>query len=59
MRRGALLLLAARCWADESIVDTPLGRVQGVLNPIARTFLGIPYAAPPVGAAGRWAPPAI
>ena len=51
----ALLLTTAR--GDESIVTIPgLGDVQGVLNPIAREFRALPYAAPPIGAL-RWKSP--
>jgi para-nitrobenzyl esterase len=56
MRFATLLLLVASSLADESIVNTPLGAVQGVLTPLAREFHGLPYASPPVGAL-RWAAP--
>lgn len=39
------------------IVETDKGKVEGSLSGTARTFLGIPYAAPPTGAL-RWKPPA-
>jgi para-nitrobenzyl esterase len=39
----------------EGLVQTPLGPVQGLVNPRARVFLGMPYAAPPIGAL-RWKP---
>ncbi|WP_285558905.1 carboxylesterase/lipase family protein [Actinoplanes regularis] len=42
--------------ADPSIVTTETGTVQGVVAADRRTFSGIPYAAPPIGAL-RWKPP--
>jgi hypothetical protein len=60
MQRVALLVLfaAVLCAADESIVQTASGTVQGVIDEVggARYFLGIPFAQPPVGAL-RWAKP--
>ena len=53
----ASLLLLSSCLGDESLVTTPLGAVQGVLNPSSREFHALPYAAPPTGAL-RWAAPA-
>lgn len=41
---------------DESVVVTPLGILQGIVNPIAREFRGVPFATPPVGAL-RWKSP--
>ncbi len=41
----------------QPIVETPLGRVRGFEQDGVRRFLGIPYAAPPVGAL-RFAAPA-
>src|SRR5579864_3580475 len=38
------------------VVQTDKGAVQGFFTADAREFLGIPYAAPPVGAL-RWRPP--
>lgn len=38
------------------IVDTASGKVKGSLGLLTRRFLGIPYAAPPVGGR-RWKPP--
>lgn len=34
-----------------------LGVAEGQLKNGAREFLGLPYAAPPVGPQGRWRPP--
>lgn len=42
--------------SDPSLVKTQQGMVQGVVQPSFRAFLGIPYAAPPVGNL-RWKPP--
>ena len=42
--------------ADNPIAMTTLGPVQGVATTSMTKFLGIPYAAPPVGAL-RWMPP--
>ncbi|XP_077968891.1 uncharacterized protein LOC120335102 [Styela clava] len=36
--------------------DTTLGKIRGKLTLISETYLGIPYAAPPVGKL-RWQPP--
>ena len=52
------LLFVASSSADESIVLVgDLGSAQGILNPLAREFRGLPYAQPPVGAL-RWNAPA-
>jgi len=40
-----------------TLIHLESGDVQGALDGSTRTFLGIPYAAPPVGAL-RWRPPA-
>jgi para-nitrobenzyl esterase len=40
----------------ELVVNTEQGKVQGAVEKGAAVFLGIPYAAPPVGE-GRFAPP--
>ena len=42
--------------SDPSLVKTQQGTVQGVVQSTFRSFLGIPYAAPPVGNL-RWKPP--
>jgi para-nitrobenzyl esterase len=46
-----------RCGAMQPIVETPLGPVRGLEQDGVLRFLGIPYAAPPLGAL-RFAPPA-
>jgi para-nitrobenzyl esterase len=47
---------AAKAPAPRLTVQTTGGTVRGHITNGARQFLGIPYAAPPVGAL-RWAPP--
>jgi para-nitrobenzyl esterase len=42
--------------ANQSIVMTERGPVKGIVTPPLRKFLGIPYAAAPVGEL-RWRPP--
>jgi len=46
----------ARCDSALPVAKTGLGEVHGVVRGNVREFLGIPYAAPPVGAL-RWQPP--
>ena len=54
----AALLSGAAAAADASapVVEAPAGAVVGRESDGIRSFKGIPYAAPPVGAA-RWTPP--
>ena len=53
---GALGLLICGAAAAAPLVATPDGRLRGSAKDGVETFLGAPYAAPPVGAL-RWAPP--
>ena len=53
----ATRLEAARNIQQGTLIHLADGDVQGELNGQTRQFLGIPYAAPPVGAL-RWRPPA-
>ena len=57
-RRAPLFLwLLCATVADPSIVSIPgLGSVRGVLNPLAREFRALPYAAPPARFAAPTAP---
>ncbi|MCP9991395.1 carboxylesterase/lipase family protein [Streptomyces albogriseolus] len=64
MLTGALLLSAAglgatpaAAAADDTTVTTRYGQVRGEAGESANAYLGIPYAAPPVGDL-RWKPPA-
>lgn len=50
------VLIAACAAADESVVITPLGTIQGIVTDAARQFRGVPYATQPVGAL-RFEPP--
>ena len=54
----ATLACALTCTAQEqgprAKIDT--GAIEGKMQGATRTFLGIPYAAPPVGEL-RWKPP--
>jgi len=43
---------------DQSILTTDRGPVRGVVTTALRMYLGIPYAAPPVGKL-RWRPPKV
>lgn len=40
----------------KAVVDTPAGRMKGILEGNLRVFKGIPYARPPIGNL-RWKPP--
>jgi len=55
---AAFMFQAAAHAADSSvpIVKTRAGEVRGTANANVREFLGIPYAAPPIGKL-RWLPP--
>ncbi|HKU40742.1 MAG TPA: carboxylesterase family protein [Polyangiales bacterium] len=53
---GALALHAAAAHADNGAVVTDNGPVKGVETSAGKQYLGIPYAAPPVGSL-RWMPP--
>src|SRR5262245_47953478 len=53
----AVATAAAATRPQELVVSTDKGFVEGFREGNVEKFLGIPYAAPPVGAR-RWAPPA-
>jgi para-nitrobenzyl esterase len=53
---GALLASSAAPVAAQPVVPTDRGLVQGVETPVLTKYLGIPYAAPPVGNL-RWRAP--
>ena len=55
-----LLLLSAAAVDGSSsptVVTLADGKVRGLSTPSYREFRGIPFAAPPLGEAGRWRPP--
>ena len=57
MRAGlAIALLCISAQAFSEVVDTSSGPVQGTTHDQVKSFLGIPFAAPPVGAL-RWRAP--
>jgi para-nitrobenzyl esterase len=53
---GFVTVCSGIALAGESVVMTDRGPVRGTSTPTLRKFLGIPYAAPPVGKL-RWRPP--
>ena len=56
---ATMLVFPASTYAsstDPSLVQTTDGTVRGIVTPNERQFLGIPFAAPPVGNL-RWKPP--
>jgi para-nitrobenzyl esterase len=55
---AATLLSSAQASADPMLVQTAPGKLRGKLihDGRVRAYLGVPYAAPPVGSL-RWAPP--
>jgi len=59
MRSALIACLLAACGGsgDELTVTIDTGTVHGILQGETRAFLGVPYAAPPVGEL-RWKPPA-
>src|SRR5690349_1458871 len=55
---AAIISFDSACaYPDSATVHTDKGVVRGSVSEDGRQFLGIPYAAPPVGAL-RWKPPA-
>jgi para-nitrobenzyl esterase len=53
---AAVMAIMASVALGSAVVSTDQGQVRGVETPSAKKFLGIPYAAPPVGDL-RWRPP--
>ncbi|HLH10606.1 MAG TPA: carboxylesterase family protein [Methylovirgula sp.] len=51
-----LTITATQAWANAYLIQTNKGPVQGFLTNGIAEFLGIPYAAPPLGNL-RWRPP--
>ena len=54
---GLLVLSGCTQHQDPTIVQTGAGAVSGINQSGIRVYLGIPFAAPPVGDL-RWKPPA-
>jgi para-nitrobenzyl esterase len=54
----AILFLSAAANADPLLIQTALGKIRGKLihDGSVRAYLGVPYAAPPIGSL-RWAAP--
>lgn len=50
------LLLRAVASPSDPVIETKSGRLQGTVGTTTIEYLGIPYAAPPVGML-RWMPP--
>ncbi|WP_372405310.1 carboxylesterase/lipase family protein [Streptomyces luteireticuli] len=53
---GAPAPAGARAPRDSAVVTTDAGTVRGLVTDRGRAFLGVPFAAPPVGER-RWRPP--
>lgn len=51
----ALLFFAHNCYS-QSVIQTDSGPVRGFIDNNATIYLGIPFAAPPIGEL-RWKPP--
>ena len=54
---AAVMAIMASAALGRAVVPTDKGQVRGVETPTVKKYLGIPYAAPPVGDL-RWRPPA-
>jgi para-nitrobenzyl esterase len=53
---AAVLAVIASAAVASAVVSTDRGQVRGVETPTVKKYLGVPYAAPPVGDL-RWRPP--
>ncbi len=51
-----LSMFLVACGKQATVITTPLGSIRGYVENNSRSYLGIPYAAPPL-AALRWRPP--